>query len=49
MVQISKIAHPPAISTKDINELKESAKDVKWIMKILNKMKKITLLKSVFK
>ena len=47
--QIGKIAHPPAIPLKDINELKESAKDVKWIMGIFKIMKKNPLLKSVFK
>ena len=47
--QISKIAHPPAIPLKDINELKESAKDVKWMMGIFKIMKKNPLLKSVFK
>ena len=47
--QIGKIAHPPAIPLKDINELKESAKDVKWIMGIFKIMKKNPLLKSIFK
>ena len=47
--QIGKIAHPPAIPLKDINELKESAKDVKWIMGIFKIMKKNPLLKSMFK
>ena len=47
--QIGKIAHPPAIPLKDINELKESAKDVKWIMGIMKIMKKNPMLKSVFK
>ena len=47
--QIDKIAHPPAIPLKDINELKESAKNVKWMMGVFNNMKKITLLKSIFK
>ena len=47
--QIGKIAHPPAIPLKDINELKESAKDVKWMMGIMKIMKKNPLLKSIFK
>ena len=47
--KVSKIAHPPAIPLKDINELKESAKDVKWIMGIFKIMKKNPLLKSMFK
>jgi len=47
--QISKIAHPPAIPVKDINELKESAKDVKWMMGLFKELKKHPLLKSVFK
>ncbi len=47
--QISKIAHPPAIPIKDINELKEAAKDTKWIMGIMKVMKKNPLLKSIFK
>jgi len=47
--QISKIAHPPAIPLKEINELKESAKNVKWMMAVFNNMRKLPLLKSVFK
>ena len=47
--QISKIAHPPAIPLKDINEFKDSVKNVKWMMEIFNKMKKLPLLKSIFK
>jgi len=47
--QIGKIAHPPAIPLKDINELKESAKDVRWMMVVFRKMQKISLLKSIFK
>ena len=47
--QIDKIAHPPAIPLKDINELKESAKDVKWMMGLFKIMKKNPLLKSIFK
>ena len=47
--QIGKIAHPPAIPLKDINELKESAKNVKWMMAIFNNMRKLPLLKSLFK
>ena len=47
--QISKIAHPPAIPLKEINELKESAKDTKWMMGIFKNMRKLPLLKSVFK
>ena len=47
--QIGKIAHPPAIPLKDINELMESAKDTKWIMGIFKKMQKLPLLKSLFK
>ena len=47
--QIGKIAHPPAIPLKDINELKESAKNVTWMMGIFNSMKKMPLLKSIFK
>ena len=47
--QIGKIAHPPAIPLKDINELKESAKDTKWMMGLFKIMKKNPLLKSIFK
>jgi len=47
--QIDKIAHPPAIPLKDINELKESAKNVKWMMAVFNNMRKLPLLKSIFK
>ena len=47
--QIDKIAHPPAIPLKDINELKESAKNVKWMMAVFNNMRKLPLLKSLFK
>ena len=47
--QIGKIAHPPAIPLKDINELKESAKDTKWMMGLFKNMKKLPLLKSIFK
>ena len=47
--QISKIAHPPAIPLKDINELKESAKNVKWMMAVFKNMRKMPLLKTVFK
>ena len=47
--QIGKIAHPPAVPLKEINEFKESIKDVRWMMTIFNKMKKISLLKSIFK
>ena len=47
--QIGKIAHPPAIPLKDINELKESAKNTKWMMGIFKLMKKNPLLKSIFK
>ena len=47
--KISKIAHPPAIPLKDINELKESAKDTKWMMGLFKLMKKNPLLKSMFK
>ena len=47
--QISKIAHPPAIPLKEINELKESAKDTKWMMGLFKIMKKNPLLKGIFK
>ena len=47
--KISKIAHPPAIPLKEINELKESAKDTKWMMGLFKIMKKNPLLKSIFK
>tara|TARA_Y100000310_G_scaffold135411_1_gene134281 strand:+ start:2673 stop:3077 length:405 start_codon:yes stop_codon:yes gene_type:complete len=47
--QIGKIAHPPAIPIKDINEFQESAKNVKWMMGVFNKMKKIPILNSIFK
>ena len=47
--QISKIAHPPAIPLKDINELKESAKDTRWMMGIFKIMKKNPMLKGLFK
>ena len=46
---IDKITHPPAIPLKDIDELKESAKDVKWMMGLFKIMKKNPLLKSMFK
>ena len=47
--KVSEIAHPPAIPLKDINELKESAKDTKWMMGLFKIMKKNPLLKSIFK
>ena len=47
--QIDKIAHPPVIPLKDINELKESAKDTKWMMDVFRNMRKLPLLKSLFK
>ena len=47
--KVRKIAHPPAIPLKDINELKESAKDTKWMMGLFKIMKKNPLLKSIFK
>ena len=47
--KISKIAHPPAIPLKDINELKESAKDTKWMMGLFKIMKKNTLFKFIFR
>ena len=47
--QIGKIAHPPVIPLKDINELKESAKNVKWMMAVFKNMRKMPLLKSIFK
>ena len=47
--QIGKITHPPTIPLKEINEFRETNKDVKWIMRVLNKMKKLPLFKSVFK
>ena len=47
--QFDKIAHPPAIPLKDINELKESAKNVKWMMAIFKNMRKLPLLKTLFK
>ena len=47
--QIGKIAHPPAIPLAAINELKESAKDTRWMMGIFRKMQKLPLLKSLFK
>ena len=47
--QIGKIAHPPAIPLKEINEFRETNKNVKWIMGIMKIMKKNPMLKSVFK
>ena len=47
--QIGKIAHPPATPLKDINELREAAKDTKWMMGLFKIMKKNPLLKSMFK
>ena len=47
--QIGKIAHPPAIPLKEINEFRETNKNVKWIMSIFKTMKKNPLLKSMFK
>ena len=47
--QIDKIAHPPAIPLKEINEFRETNKNVKWIMSIFKIMKKNPLLKSIFK
>ena len=44
--QIDKIAHPPAIS---LNEFRENSKNVKWMMGIFKIMRKLPLLKSVFK
>jgi len=47
--QIGKIAHPPAIPLKEINEFRETNKDVKWMMGLFKIMKKNPLLKSIFK
>ena len=47
--QIDKIAHPPAIPLKEINEFRDSNKNVKWMMGIFNKMKKVPILNSIFK
>jgi hypothetical protein len=47
--QIGKIAHPPAIPLKEINEFRETNKNVKWIMSMFKLMKKNPLLKSMFK
>ena len=41
--------HPPAIPLKEINEFRETNKNVKWIMGIFKNMKKNPLLKSMFK
>ena len=46
---IKKIAHPPAIPLKEINEFKDSVENVKWMMGIFNNMKKLPIFKSVFK
>ena len=46
---IKKIAHPPAIPLKEINEFRETNKNSRWMMGIFNKMKKIPIFKSVFK
>ena len=46
---IDKIAHPPAIPLKEINEFRVMKDEFKGIKKIMDKMKKISLLKSVFK
>ena len=47
--QIGKIAHPPAIPLREINEFKENNKNVNWMMGIFKKMQKISLFKSIFK
>ena len=47
--QIDKIAHPPAIPLKEINEFRAMKNEFKGIKDIINKMKKITLLRSLFK
>ena len=47
--QIGKIAHPPAIPLKEINEFRETNKNVKWIMSKFKIMKKNPLLQSMFK
>ena len=47
--QIDKIAHPPAIPLKEINEFSAMKNEFKGIKDIINKMKKITLLRSLFK
>ena len=47
--QIDKIAHPPAIPLKEINEFRSMKDEFKGIKDIFNKMKKIPILKSIFK
>ena len=47
--QIDKIAHPPAIPLKEINEFRAMKDEFKGVKKIIDKMKKVSLLKSVFK
>ena len=47
--QIGKIAHPPAIPLKEINEFRETNKNVKWIMGKMKLLKKNPMLKSIFK
>ena len=47
--QIDKLAHPPAIPLKEINEFRDSNKNVKWMMGVFNKMKKVPILNSIFK
>ena len=47
--QIGKIAHPPGIPLKEINEFRDTNKNVKWMMGLFKIMKKNPLLKSIFK
>ncbi len=49
LVQVSKIAHPPAIPLKEINEFRAMKNEFKGIKDVFEKMKKLPLLKSVFK
>ncbi len=42
-------SHPPAIPVKEINEMKKMKDEFTQVKKVINKLKKLPLLKSVFK
>ena len=47
--KIEKLSHPPAIPLKEINEFRAMKNEFKGVKNIINKLKKVPLLKSVFK
>ena len=47
--KIDKLTSPQTIPLKELNEIKSLKDELQGITKIINKLKKVTLLKSVFK